>query len=61
VDFSASVQGATPKDVMDLLVLNQYFDTLQNVGGNNAKCIFLNNDSSELTKSILQGNAAGGR
>lgn len=29
VDFSSNVHGTTAKDIMDLLVLNQYFDTLQ--------------------------------
>jgi hypothetical protein len=29
VEFSANVEGTSSKDVMDLLVLTQYFDTLQ--------------------------------
>jgi len=59
VDFSSSVQGASSKDVMDLLVLNQYFDTLQTVGSNpSSKCIFVNSDTSELTKGIIQGNSS---
>ncbi len=29
VAFSSNVKGTTPKDIMDLLVLNQYFDTIQ--------------------------------
>jgi len=29
VQFSTEVSASTPKDVMDLLILNQYFDTLQ--------------------------------
>jgi regulator of protease activity HflC (stomatin/prohibitin superfamily) len=33
-DFSNSVEGATPKDVMDILLLSQYFDTLSVVGAN---------------------------
>jgi len=33
-DFSDDVPGATPKDVMDLLLLSQYFDTLSVVGAN---------------------------
>ena len=58
VDFSASVAGASAKDVMDLLVLNQYFDTLQTVGGtNNSRCIFLASDQSDMSKAIMQGNA----
>ena len=28
-DFSASVEGTTPSDVMDLLLLTQYFDMLK--------------------------------
>merc|ERR1719491_2333845 len=33
--FSNEVEGATPKDVMDILLLTQYFDTLSSVGANN--------------------------
>jgi len=33
-DFSEEVAGATPKDVMDILLLSQYFDTLSTVGAN---------------------------
>jgi len=29
VQFSSEVKGANAKDVMDLLILNQYFDTIQ--------------------------------
>merc|ERR1711935_1090201 len=32
--FSNDVAGATPKDVMDILLLTQYFDTLSSVGAN---------------------------
>jgi len=32
--FSEEVEGATPKDVMDILLLTQYFDTLASVGAN---------------------------
>ena len=32
--FSSEVHGATPKDVMDILLLSQYFDTLATVGAN---------------------------
>jgi len=32
--FSDEVEGATPKDVMDILLLTQYFDTLAAVGAN---------------------------
>eukprot|EP00540_Astrosyne_radiata_P004675 CAMPEP_0116837242 /NCGR_PEP_ID=MMETSP0418-20121206/8543_1 /TAXON_ID=1158023 /ORGANISM="Astrosyne radiata, Strain 13vi08-1A" /LENGTH=282 /DNA_ID=CAMNT_0004467101 /DNA_START=65 /DNA_END=913 /DNA_ORIENTATION=- len=33
-EFSDEVEGATPKDVMDILLLSQYFDTLSSVGAN---------------------------
>ena len=33
-EFSNKVEGATPKDVMDILLLSQYFDTLSSVGAN---------------------------
>ena len=32
--FSNEVAGATPKDVMDILLLTQYFETLAAVGAN---------------------------
>jgi len=32
--FANDVEGATPKDVMDILLLSQYFDTLSSVGAN---------------------------
>jgi regulator of protease activity HflC (stomatin/prohibitin superfamily) len=32
--FSDSVEGARPKDVMDILLLSQYFDTLSAIGAN---------------------------
>jgi len=33
-EFSEEVDGASPKDVMDILLLSQYFDTLSSVGAN---------------------------
>jgi len=45
IAFSSNVPGTTPKDVMDLLVLNQYFDTLQDMSNNNTKVVFLSNDT----------------
>jgi regulator of protease activity HflC (stomatin/prohibitin superfamily) len=32
--FAHDVEGATPKDVMDILLLSQYFDTLSQIGAN---------------------------
>ena len=33
-EFSKEVEGAKPKDVMDILLLSQYFDTLSTIGAN---------------------------
>jgi len=33
--FSASVEGATPRDAMSMVLLTQYFDTLKEVAGTN--------------------------
>lgn len=32
VDFSSKVSDTSPKEVMDLLILNQYFDALESIG-----------------------------
>lgn len=59
VDFSSSVPGASHKDVMDLLVLNQYFDTLQSVGAHpTTRCILLDNNHPEASKAMQLANAA---
>jgi regulator of protease activity HflC (stomatin/prohibitin superfamily) len=57
VDFSARVSDTSPKEVMDLLVLNQYFDTLESIGAaGNMKTVLL---SAEVTSSgrsaIMEG------
>jgi len=43
--FSDEVEGATPKDVMDILLLTQYFDTLAVIGANN---LILEHDPSTV-------------
>lgn len=53
VGFSSSVEGASGKDIMDLLVLTQYFDTLQEVGGR-GKTVFLPSDKNDVRNGILQ-------
>lgn len=62
VEFSSNIHGASPKDVMDLLVLNQYFDTLQEMGNHaSSRCVFLSNSGGEssMRNQILEANAAG--
>lgn len=49
-EFSSEVDGATPKDVMDILLLSQYFDTLSTIGANQ---LFLEHDPA--TVAALQG------
>jgi len=63
VEFTSSVDGSSSKEILDLLVLNQYFDTLHDVAGNpGTKCVFLSNDAgpAEMRNSILQANASAG-
>jgi len=43
--FSDEVEGAHPKDVMDILLLTQYFDTLSQVGANS---LILEHDPSTV-------------
>lgn len=50
---------ADTKDVMDLLILNQYFDTLNEIGGSQgAKIIFQDNQKHPVTEGVLQANAS---
>jgi hypothetical protein len=59
LEFSGNVHGTNSKDVMDLLILTQYFDTLQDIGHNaETKCIFLPNDNQPLRDGIIQANSA---
>lgn len=46
-EFSKEVDGATPKDVMDILLLSQYFDTLSTVGANS---LILEHDPATVAK-----------
>jgi len=61
VRFSADVDGSSPKEIMDMLILNQYFDTLQEVASNSTtKTVFLPNDQQQMRAGIMQANAAAG-
>lgn len=58
VEFTSSVSETSSKDVMDLLVLTQYFNTLSEVGGHpGTKCVFLPNDDQPIRSGIMQANA----
>lgn len=59
VMFSKNVHGVSPKDVMDLLVLNQYFDTVNDIGRNkDCKVVFLPNDENSARQALLEAEAA---
>lgn len=56
--FSGNVPGARPSDVMDLLLLTQYFDMLRDVGSTGAsKTLFLPHGPASVTD--LQSNLRG--
>lgn len=60
-EFANDVEGATPKDVMDILLLSQYFDTLSAVGAN---ALFLEHDPAtvaNLQTSVSQAFSASKR
>eukprot|EP00633_Aureoumbra_lagunensis_P003760 CAMPEP_0197285308 /NCGR_PEP_ID=MMETSP0890-20130614/524_1 /TAXON_ID=44058 ORGANISM="Aureoumbra lagunensis, Strain CCMP1510" /NCGR_SAMPLE_ID=MMETSP0890 /ASSEMBLY_ACC=CAM_ASM_000533 /LENGTH=148 /DNA_ID=CAMNT_0042752661 /DNA_START=461 /DNA_END=907 /DNA_ORIENTATION=+ len=40
-EFAGEIAGTTPKDVMDLLLVTQYFDMLKDVGATNNNTLFL--------------------
>lgn len=58
VDFSENVEGAGTKDVMDLLLLTQYFDMIRDVGAeNHCKTTFVpssSRGSSDMRNALLQ-------
>ena len=57
VEFQGNVQGTNSKDVIDLLLLTQYFDMLKDVG-NNPTCstVFTppNNGGDPVMNSMMQ-------
>ena len=58
-EFGDKVKDTTTKEIMDMIVLNQYFDTLQEIGHNPVtKTVFLPSDNDKLRTSILQADAA---
>ena len=59
VMFTHDVDGVAPKDVMDLLILNQYFDTISDIGKNKeCKIVFLPNDENATRTGLLEADAA---
>ncbi|KAL9190794.1 hypothetical protein ACHAXT_000500 [Thalassiosira profunda] len=61
VDFSDGVKGASSKDVMDLLLLTQYFDCVRDVGSaKHCKTTFVpsGNQGADMRNSLLVADAA---
>merc|ERR1711990_1443490 len=59
VDFKDGVEGTRPKDVMDLLLLTQYFDMIKEVGSNGAqKTLFVPHGPGSVSE--LQSNLRAG-
>jgi regulator of protease activity HflC (stomatin/prohibitin superfamily) len=66
-EFATQVDGAGPKDVMDLLLVTQYFDTLKDVGvrgvqGGPGKTLFLPHGPQAVTqlRNDLKGSFMSG-
>ena len=61
VDFSSGVEGTSAKDVMDLLLLSQYFDMLRDTAGQaNCKTIFVPSSKTlgdEMRISMMQSES----
>jgi regulator of protease activity HflC (stomatin/prohibitin superfamily) len=63
MEFSDNVPGSGPKDVINLLMITQYFDMLKDVGNNaTTSSVFIPNDGGTQTGAVrnglLQGQAA---
>lgn len=57
--FSSEVKGTGSKDIMDLMILTQYFDTLTEVGHNEkTKVVFMSNDNAPVRNGMMQANAS---
>lgn len=58
VDFQDTVSGSTTKEVMDLLLLTQYFDMIRDVGSaNHCKTTFVpssRSSSDDMRNALLQ-------
>lgn len=62
-EFSEEVSGVSPKDVMDILMLTQYFDTLSAVGAQNMilehEPASVVNISNQISRSVVGRNKQG--
>lgn len=64
--FSENVPGTSAKDVMDLVLVTQYFDTMKEIGASSkSSAVFVPHGpgavkdiASQIREGLLQGNAA---
>ena len=64
--FSNGIKGATPKDVMDMVMLTQYFDTMKDIGSSSKNTtLFLphgpghvNDIAAQVRDGVLQASNA---
>ncbi len=64
-EFQTNVEGTTAQDVMNLVLMTQYFDTLKDVGlSSNSNTIMIphspagmNDISEQLRTAMIQANA----
>ncbi|TKY69725.1 Hypersensitive-induced response protein 1 [Spatholobus suberectus] len=65
VAFSENVPGTTSKDIMDVVLMTQYFDTMKDIGASSkSNAVFIphgpgavNDVASQIRDGLLQGNA----
>lgn len=64
--FSANVSGTTPKDVMDMVLVTQYFDTMKEIGASSkSSAVFIPHGpgavrdvASQIRDGLLQGSSS---
>jgi len=62
LDMSGGQDGTTPKDVIDLLLLTQYFDMLKDIGGfSGTTTIFTPAEKHEMRDGVMQAMSMRGR
>jgi regulator of protease activity HflC (stomatin/prohibitin superfamily) len=65
VDFTEGVKGTNSKDIMDLLLLTQYFDCIRDVGSDkNCRTTFVPTSKGfqdDMRNSLLQADATAGK
>ena len=64
LEFSESVPGSSPQDVMQLVMMTQYFDTMKDIGtGSSSKAIFIPYSPAgmtEIAEQVRNGIMQGG-